>query len=176
VLYLLGTANLGLHFSKAQGMNLECFVDANYCSAGGKKSQTGYLLCVGGAPVHWTSRKQDRVTTSTCDAESYATMAAVQYVEFMRDLLHDLGCTQMTPTPVFNDNTATVQLAIDPVSHKKSVQLTRPMAYVRERSLFGVIAPLHIDTKDQPADFLTKRLDGPPFRRCRDLCALHDPP
>jgi hypothetical protein len=132
------------------------------------------MLCVGGAPVHWTSRKQDRITTSTCDAESYATMAAVQYIEYLRDLLAELGCTQMTPTPVFNDNTATVRLCIDPVAHKKSVQLTRPMAYVRERTAFGVIAPLHIKTQDQPADFLTKRLDGPPFSSCRELAGLQE--
>ena len=176
VLYLLGTANYGLHFTKRQGMNLECFVDANYSGTGSKKSMTGYLLCVGGAPVHWTSRKQDRVTTSTCDAESYATMAAVQYVEYLRDLLAELGCMQMSPTPVFNDNTATVRLCIDPVAHKKSVQLTRPMAYVRERTQFGLVAPLYINTKDQPADFLPKRLDGPAFTRCRELCALHDIP
>lgn len=176
VLYLLGTANLGLHFRKHVGMNLECFVDANYSAGGGKKSISGFILSVGGAPVHWTSRKQDRVTTSTCDAESYATMAAVQYLEFVRDLLAELGCMQMTPTPVYNDNTATIRLCIDPVAHKKSVQLTRPMAYVRERTLFGVIAPLHIGTHDQPADFLTKRLDGPPYLRCRELSGLHSLP
>ena len=111
-------------------MFLECFVDANYSSAGGKKSISGFMLNVGGAPVHWASRKQDGITTSTCDAESYATMAAVQYIEYVRDLLAELGCMQMTPTPVHNDNTATVKLCIDPLSHKKSVQLTQPMAYV----------------------------------------------
>jgi hypothetical protein len=169
----MGTADYGLHFTRQAGMVLECFVDANYSSAGGKKSITGFMLKVGGAPVHWTSRKQDRVTTSTCDAESYATMAAVQYVEYVRDLLAELGCMQVHPTPVYNDNTATVTLCIDPVAHKKSVQLTRPMAYVRERTLFGVIAPTHVRTHDQPADFLTKRLDGPPFTHCRELSGLH---
>jgi len=52
------------------------------------------------------------------------------YVEHARDLLDELGHTQFTPTPVYNDNTAAVALCIDPLSHKKSVQLTRQMAYV----------------------------------------------
>jgi hypothetical protein len=157
-------------------MFLECFVDANYSSCGNKKAITGFLLKVGGAPVFWTARKQDRITTSTCDAESYAVMTAVQYVEFVRDLLAELGCTQVTPTPVFNDNTAAVSLCIDPVSHKKSVQLTRQMAYVRERTQWGIIAPLHVRTKEQPADFLTKRLDAVSFERCSALAGLHPLP
>jgi hypothetical protein len=176
VMYLLGTAGMGLHFTKSSGMFLECFVDANYSSSGSKKAITGFLLKVGGAPVFWTARKQDRITTSTCDAESYAVMTAVQYVEFVRDLLDELGCTQVTPTPVFNDNTAAVSLCIDPVSHKKSVQLTRQMAYVRERTQWGIIAPLHVRTTEQPADFLTKRLDAASFDRCSALSGLHPIP
>ena len=170
--YLLGTASLGLHFNKRSGMFLECFVDANYSSSGSKKAITGFLLKLGGSPVYWTARKQDRITTSTCDAESYAIMTSVQYLEFVRDLLEELGCTQVTPTPLFNDNTAAVSLCLDAVSHKKSVQLTRQMAYVRERTKFGVIAPLHVRTTDQPADFLTKRLDASSFARCIGLAGL----
>ena len=67
----------------------------------------------------------------------------------------------MWPTPVFNDNTAAIKLCIDPRSHRKSVQLTRSMAYVRERTEFGVIAPIHVRTKDMCADFLTKRFGLP---------------
>jgi len=171
--YLLGTADLCLHFSKRSGVFLECFVDANYSSSGGKKSITGFILKVGGAPIMWTARKQDRVTTSTCDAEAYAIMTAVQYVEHARDLLEELGQTQFTPTPVYNDNTASVKLCIDPLSHKKSVQLTRQMAYVRERIKSGVIAPLHVRTTEQPADFHTK--DAVSHQRCVEqsgMCLL----
>jgi hypothetical protein len=124
IAYLRGNAHLGLHFTKSSGMFLECFVDANYCSSGSKRSMTGFLLKVGGAPVFWTARKQDKITTSTCDAESYAVMTAVQYVGFTR----------------------------------------------------GLIAPLHVRTKDQPADYLTKRLDAPPFQRCCELSGLHHIP
>jgi len=46
------------------------------------------------------------------------------------------------------------------------------MAYVRERTLFGIIAPVHISTKDQPADYLTKRLDKASFQRCCDMSGL----
>ena len=116
------------------------------------------------------------MTTLTYDAESYAIMTAVQYVEHCRDLLDELGQTQFTPTPVYNDNTAAVSLCIDSLSHKKSVQLTRQMAYVRERTRFGVIAPLHVRTTEQPADFLTKRMDSVGHQRCCEQAGLHQVP
>jgi len=137
-----------------------------------RKGITGFILKIGGAPLCWSARKQDRTTTSTCDAESLAVVTAVQYVEHARDLLEELGATQFTPTPVYNDNSTTINLCHDALSHKKSVQLTRQMAYVRERTLLGVISPIYVPTHSQPADFLTKRLGAAPFQRCCELSSM----
>jgi hypothetical protein len=173
VSYLAGTADYGLHFSRGEGQHLECFVDANYSNDTSKKSMTGFMLMVGGAPIYWQSRKQDRITTSTCDSESQAILTAVQYVEACRDVLEELGLIQTTPTPVLNDNSAAVKLSVDPVAHKRSIQLTRAMAYVRERTQLGIIAPAHVRTTEMPADFLTKRLDEASFVRCREQSGIH---
>ena len=89
------------------------------------------------------------------------------HVENLRDLLEDFDSMQKWPTPVFNDNSATVALSVDPHAHKKSVQLTRAMAYVRQRTAHGVIAPIFVRTTFQPADFLTKKLSEDAFARCR---------
>jgi hypothetical protein len=167
VAYLAGTPDLCLCFSASSGVVLDCYCDASFGGDPSHKSTSGYLLTLAGSPIYWASRKQDRITTSTCDAESQAVMAAVQHVESMRDQLEELGCIQTWPTPVYNDNSATVNLSINPKAHKKSVQLTRPMAYVRERTKLGVIAPLHVKTTDMPADFLTKNLPPEAFIRCR---------
>lgn len=174
--YLVGTANLGLHFKKSDGIVLECFADANFNANSSKKNMTGFLLKFAGASFNWTARRQDRVTGSTCDSECLAVLSAVQHVEHARDALEEFGCMQMQPTPVFNDNSATVSLCQHAVAHKKSVQLTRQMAYVRERTENGVIAPLHVRTHLMAADFLTKRLDFPAFSKCRDLAGLHPVP
>jgi len=172
VCYLAGTADYGLHFKVREGTNLECYVDANYSSDASKKSITGFMLKVSGAPVYWSARKQDRITSSTCDSESQAILTAVQYVECARDVFEELGMHQTGPTPLYNDNSAAVKLAVDPIAHKRSVQLTRPMAYLRERTQNGVIFPLHVRTNEMPADFLTKRLDEASFVRCREQSGM----
>jgi hypothetical protein len=175
--YLMQTAHLGLHFTKTSGMVLEAFSDANYNSHDpSAKCMTGVVLTCGGAAISWVSRKQDRITTSTCDSESLAIMTTVQHVEHARDLLEALDQLQNFSTNVYCDNTATVSLSHDPVAHKKSIQLTRPMAYVREKTKLGVISPLHVRTTDQAADFLTKALPAVPFERCRNMVGLHEVP
>ena len=129
--YLAGTADWGLHFSKQGGTYLECYADASYNPDASLKSMVGVLCTFAGGPVYWTSRKQDRITMCTCDSESLSMQTAMQYVENLLDLLEDFDSMQKWPTPVFSDNSATVALSVDPHAHKKSVQLTRAMAYVR---------------------------------------------
>jgi hypothetical protein len=170
--YLAGTPDFCLTFSASSGTLLECYCDASFGGDPSHKSTSGFLLTLAGSPIYWASRKQDRITTSTCDAESQAVMAAVQHVESMRDQLGELGCLQTWPTPVYNDNSATVNLSINAKAHKKSVQLTRPMAYVRERTLLGVIAPIHVQTTNMPADYLTKNLPPDSFLRCREQTGM----
>ncbi len=80
-------------------MLLECFVDASYPSFGDKKSMTGFLLMFAGAPIAWTARKQDRVSTSTCDAESHAIVASVQHAEYLRDFFGRTGFHSVSTYP-----------------------------------------------------------------------------
>ena len=177
VAYLRDTSSLGLHYSKGSGFVLEAFTDANLTTHDPSfRSMTGAVLEVLGAAIAWISRKEDRITTSTCDSESVAAMTTVQYIEHARDLLEELGQLQEWSTNLYCDNTATVSLSHDPVAHKKSVQLTRPMAYVREKTRYGVVNPLHVRTNDQAADFLTKALPTAAFKTCRDLVGLHPVP
>jgi hypothetical protein len=158
VRYLLGSSEWGLHFDSRKGSVLECYVDANYHHGSDKKSMTGFLMLLGGGPVHWTAKKQDRITTSTRDAEANAIQTAVQFVEAGRDQLEEMGCIQLSPTLLLNDNSAAVRLCVDAVAHKRSVQMTKAMAYVRERTAMGVINPQHVTTTGMAADFLTKNM------------------
>ena len=81
-------------------------------------------------------------------------------IEAARDLLEELDCMQTIPTLLMNDNSAAVRLCVDAVAHKRSVQMTKSMAYVRERTVLGVINPRHIRTTQMAADFLTKNMAG----------------
>ena len=169
--YLGGTAAWSLCYSKADPF-LEAYCDASLGPTGSSHNHTGILLTVAGGPVSWTSRKQDRKTTSTCDSEALAVMSTVQHVLHMRDLLSEFGAVQSWPTPLYNDNTACVRLCVEPRSHHKSLQLTRPMAMVRQITHDGFIAPEFVRTTQMPADCFTKQLDRVAFERCREQMGM----
>jgi len=85
---------------------------------------------------------------------------------------------QRWPTPLYNDNSACISLCIEPRSHHRSVQLTRPMGLIRQLTHDGVIAPQWVRTTDMPADFLTKRLPREAFEEVQgaerhDFSARH---
>jgi hypothetical protein len=176
VLYLGGTADLGICYTRSAGMHLEAFADASLTPNGNDRSMTGFILQVGGGPIIWSAKKQDRKTSSTCDSECLAVMTACQYVQGARDQLEELDCMQVAPTPLYNDNTVTVRLCIDAEAHNKSVQLTLPMGYVRDFTLKRVIAPQYIRTTEQPADMLTKRLQPGLFEECKWRAGLRPLP
>ena len=167
VQYLAGTADWGICFTRDAGGILEAWCDAGLGPTGSSSNMTGMILKVGGGPVSWVSKKQDRKTSSTTDSESLAVMTTCQHVQHLRDLLAEFGLMQRWPTPLYNDNSATISLCVQPPSHHKSIQLTRPMAYVRQLAHDGYIAPQWVRTTEMPADFLTKRLARDAFERCR---------
>jgi hypothetical protein len=148
------------------------YADSDHQACHSSKSITGYVLKFAGGPVYWQSKRQDRVTDSSCESEAQAFITCVKTIEFVRDQLEELGLPQTWPTPVFNDNEATVALASDPVSHQRTKQMRKAMNYVRERKEYGVISPQKIGTKSQPADFLTKNLTGALFSNCKSLAGM----
>jgi hypothetical protein len=172
VRYLKGTASQCLHFSRDKGTYLKAYADSDHQACHSSKSITGYLLSLAGGPIYWQSKKQDRVTDSSCESEAQAFITCVKTVEFVRDQLQEFGLTQSWPTPVYNDNEATIALASDPISHQRTKQMRKAMNYVRERKEYNVIAPNKIGTKSQPADFLTKNLALSPFLSCVALAGM----
>jgi hypothetical protein len=172
-LYLGGTADWGIRYSRDECCYfLEAYCDANLSPHGETSNMTGMILQLGGGPVSWMAKKQERKSSSTTDSEALAVMTTAQHVVHMRDLLAVFGCTQGWPTPLYNDNTACVAISTEPRAHHRSIQLTRPMGMVRELVHDGYLEPKYMSTSSMPADFLTKRLAREQFEKCRGMAGL----
>ena len=172
VVYLLNTPNFGLHYDGNKGSTLLAFTDSDHQACASSKSISGLVFTLSGGPLFWSSKRQERVTNSTCESEAQALITCVQNVEYLRDVLGELDLCQIGPTQVCCDNKSTVDLATDPVSHHRTKQLRKVMHYVRDRKDCGVILPVQVDTTLQFADFLTKNCDAPIFHHCRQLCGI----
>ena len=79
--YLQGVNGKGLTFQPNTDLHLDCYVDADFdglwiykndqdpvCM----KSQTGYVLTLGGCPIQWSSKIQSEISISTTEAEYIA--------------------------------------------------------------------------------------------------------
>ena len=94
---------------EARGLSVStsCFVDADL--AGDKstrRSQTGILIFVNKAPIHWYSKRQPTVETSTFGAEFCAMKRGVEMIEALRYKLRMFGVSLDGPASIFCDNEA----------------------------------------------------------------------
>ncbi|XP_073422172.1 uncharacterized protein [Dendrobates tinctorius] len=103
--YLKGTSNDKLKLPTSDKCIVTGYVDADVAGdPTDRKSTIGYLFFLSGRPTSWTSKKQSIVMLSSTEAEYVAAAHASQEVLWLRQLLTDLGQTQLEPTKINKDN------------------------------------------------------------------------
>ncbi|CAO2820846.1 unnamed protein product [Amaranthus hypochondriacus] len=89
--YLKGTIDTGLCFG-GDTCQIRGFVDSDYAGdLDRRRSTTGYMFKIHGAPVSWRSYLQATVALSTTEAEYMAMTEGVKEALWLRGLLDDLG-------------------------------------------------------------------------------------
>ena len=157
--YLKATPGQWIFFPKEGGTTLVTYCDADWLGCPfTRRSRTGYVLLLGGAPVSWKSKKQSVVSRSSAEAEYRSMATTVSEVIWMRWLLKYLEAEQNGPTPLFCDNQAARHIANNPVFHERTKHVEMDCYFVRERVAAKEIQPRCIDTKMQIADLFTKAL------------------
>ena len=149
------------------------YSDASWCVA---NSISGGLVTFRGSAVHWWSRRQKSVSSSTAEAEIFAAALASRETLYVRDFLADLGFGMTAPTPLYLDNKAAIDLALDPVAFKNTKHILRHTYELRDRVARSVYAPVFVPSAEQLADILTKGLRTAPhwtlLQRLLDVSAL----
>ncbi|KAD4585155.1 hypothetical protein E3N88_22756 [Mikania micrantha] len=156
--YLKSSPSQGILLPKLGGLNLSAFCDAYWLGCKlTRRSQTGYVLLLGGAPISWKTKKQSVVSRSAED--EYRSMATTaSEVLWMRWILTDLQVTQGQDTSLFCDNLAAKHIANNRVFHERTKHVEMDCDFVRERVASHDVLLLHIKTKQQIADLFTKPL------------------
>ncbi|XP_046750287.1 secreted RxLR effector protein 161-like [Diprion similis] len=120
--YLLGTANFGIVYrSGGSESNLIGFSDADYAAdLETRRSTTGYLFCLSGGPVTWSSKRQKSIALSTTEAEYVALSLAGKEATWLRVLLRDIEYQCENPTVIHVDNQSAIRLAKNPEFHQRT--------------------------------------------------------
>ena len=165
--YLASTLERGLIFPKRSNEGLVVYSDADWAGDNDtSKSTSGYIVYLWGAPIAWQSRLQPTVATSSVESEYMAAYAATQEVIWVRGFLSELGfeefnlSTQQSPTTLWMDSKSAINMAENPVQHKRTKHIRVKYHWLREQVNAAVIKMKYIPTKEMKADILTKGLDA----------------
>jgi len=119
--YLLGTSSQGLFFPTGASTQLQAYSDSDRAGCPDtRKSTIGWCMFLGEAPISWKCKKQDSVSKSSTKTEYHTMSATCSKIIWLHGLLSKLGFSQAKPTPLHVDNTSAIQIATNPVYHKRT--------------------------------------------------------
>jgi len=137
------------------------YVDADHAGdTTNRRSHSGILGYVQGAPVLWYSKRQATVETSTHGAKLVATRIAVELIESLRYKLYMFGVPIDGPTILLCDNQSVVHNGTKPDSVLKKKHNSISYHKIRESVAAGFVELHKVATEDNLADILTKVLSG----------------
>ena len=172
--YLKGTMNFTINYNRSDKLRLTGFADADWGNAPDRKSQSGYCFYMSStsSPISWSSRKQNLVATSTCDAEYVALSEAVSECIWLQQLIKDINLqgVQSHPASMLCDNTPAIALAATASHHKRSKHIDIKHHHVRDHLSKGTITLNHVPTDKNISDGFTKALAYPLFNKFMINC------
>ncbi|OIT39145.1 putative mitochondrial protein [Nicotiana attenuata] len=174
--YLIGTIDHGLFMHKNSSLDLHAFSDADW--AGNKDDRTStsaYVIFLGKNPISWSAKKQHSVARSSTEAEYRSVAATAAKLCWLRNLFKELSLSSLQPPVIYCDNLGSTYLAANPVFHSKMKHLEVDYHFVRSLVRQGFLHVVHVSTKDQLADALTKPLARPDFERLRSKIGVLAP-
>ena len=147
---------------RGRPVQLIVFVDASHaCDKLNRRSRTGILMFLNGAPISWLSKKQNSIETSSFGSEFTAMRLAAELVVAMRFKLRMMGIPLAGPAHVRCDNEAVVKNTSSPESTLQKKHNAVAYHYAREQVAAGVMEVHKEDGKSNLADMLTKVQVGP---------------
>jgi hypothetical protein len=163
--YLCTTKSQKLHFrpSTNTGYTLTCYVDADWAGcAETRRSTTGYILYLCGAPLAFHSKRQKIVTLSSTEAEVYALSAATSEIEAIVQMISEFEKVDL-PVIVHEDNKGAIALSENQLYNTKSKHIPLKEFRVRELVENGDIKISYVSSSENIADLFTKPLADKKF-------------
>jgi hypothetical protein len=184
--YVAGTLNVGLRFSKgSQDVNnsysdnphsddLIGYSDSDFAGLKDKRHSTGgYVFMLAGGAISHSSRQQQTIALSSCEAEYMALSEAAKEAIWAGRFLHELGFRNVNqPVHLYADNKGAIDLTTNPLFHKRTKHIEIRWHWTREVVEKGKISIHYLSTKEMLADGLTKPLPAPAFMNFKKMLHL----
>ncbi|KAG6612031.1 Integrase catalytic core protein [Phytophthora cinnamomi] len=176
--YLAGTKSLRLRMKGDCGVDRSLDVvgysDADYAAdKADRKSTTGGLVSVDGTAVSWICKRQGGVSLSTMEAEYTAASVVARELLGVRELLGEMKVSLEMPMKLCVDNQAALKQLGGEQSSGKAKHIVVRIKFVGDFVRRGVLRAEYLETKEIPADVLTKAVSAPRMLELRARIGLH---
>jgi histone deacetylase 1/2 len=171
--YVRGTTSHGVLLRASASTTLMMYIDADWAGYPDTRSSTsGFCVFLREALISWSSKRQDVVSRSSAEAEYRGVANAAAECCWLRNLLCELHVPVTKASIIFCDNISAVYLSNNPVHHKRTKHVELDIHFVRERTALGQLRVLHVPTRHQFADVMTKGLPTQLFEEFRESLCL----
>lgn len=146
---------------RGKTLTMRLFVDSDH--AGDvliRRSRTGYIIYLNGAPIIWYSKRQGTVETSVFGAEFVAMKVGFEACRGLRYKLRMMGVPIEEPFFCYGDNMSVIHNTQNPESTLKKKSNSICYHYIRESVAMGEALTAHIRSEYNPADICTKLMPG----------------
>jgi hypothetical protein len=166
--YLKGSRTRGITFRMSGGPLPQPMVYTDSDWGGphhNRRSVSGYVVLLAGAPISWRSAKQTSVALSSNEAEYMAASEAARETQWLRRLLNEMEIysAPLEPIAFHVDNKGCKDLISSTVTTKRSKHIDIRYHYTRELAADRIIDIRLCPSKENAADGLTKLLRSEGF-------------
>ena len=138
-----------------------------------RRSRTGFLVYFNSALVHWMSKKQASVESSSFGSEFTAMKQCTECIGGLRHKLKMMGMSLNGPACIFGDNQSVLANTTIPDSTLKKKSQSTAHHFMREGVARDEWRTAHVNTHENPADLLTKPLPSGEKRKNFVRMLLH---
>jgi transposase InsO family protein len=174
--YLLGSVDTRVCYDGADGDGLQGYSDSSLGDqTDDRHSTSGYVYLLANGAISWTSRRQHTVAQSTTEAEYMAMTDAANQAAWYRNILSELGYSIDDPIPIHGDNKGAIDLALNPVTGRRSKHIDIKHHAIREYVENDQVSLIRTPTTEMIADGFTKSLSRALLHRFNQGMGLIDP-
>nr|KYP35648.1 Retrovirus-related Pol polyprotein from transposon TNT 1-94 [Cajanus cajan] len=138
----------GLLFKREDKLTMKIYTDADYAgSITDRKSTSGYCMFLGDSLVTWRSKKQDRVSRSSAEAEFRALAQGMCEGLWMKIILDDLKIKVDNPVQLYCDNKSAMSIAHNPVQHDRTKHIEIDRHFIKDNLDRGFVITTHVPTE-----------------------------
>ena len=157
------------YFPGSTSVNLSGYSDADFAnSIDDRRSITGYVFLLAGAPISWCTQTQHTTALSTMESEYYAVCKTTQEALYIRMLCEETGIAINTPLVIREDNKSCISFSKDPGAHKRTKHIDYRHFFVRDQVNDGEIILEYVESQLQLADLFTKAFEPKRYAFLRD--------